>query len=106
MSNPEIGFIIDTYYLGKSKEEFNNIIDVIDVIFLLQLGDFIENQSELEDNENQDNRIFPGEGVFNFKELFVLLKDNRYRGFYSIEIPSSKNHFDIYKELKEKNIFP
>ncbi len=106
ISNPKIGFILDTFYFGKSKEDFKKIIDVIDIVFLVQLGDYIENQSELEDNENQDNRIFPGEGVFKFKELFTLLKDNGYRGFYSIDISSSENQFDIYKELKKKNIFP
>lgn len=99
-----MGYVIDTYYLGKSKEDFGKIKDISDAIFLIQLSDFSQKLEETEAIDGESKRLFPGDGEFDFKEFINTIKSYRYKRFYSIEIDHSENEYDCYKKFKNMNI--
>ena len=79
-----LGYIIDTFYLAQFDVDFNEIIDIKDSIYLIRLADF--DQNSLEDA----NRLFPGEGNFNFTAFHRFLEKLGYHNPFSIELSDNE----------------
>ncbi|TFF98210.1 MAG: sugar phosphate isomerase/epimerase [Promethearchaeota archaeon] len=99
IAQENLGYIIDTFYLEKSGENVEDLIDIFKSaaqIYLIQLADVQkkEKQDPLEINEAQ--RIIPGRGSFDFKDLFEKVYQNRYRGYYSIELHKKPFDYNIF----------
>ncbi|MBY8982778.1 MAG: sugar phosphate isomerase/epimerase [Candidatus Lokiarchaeota archaeon] len=101
-----LGYVLDTYHLGKTNEEFENIIDIIGDIYLIQLSDLINTLEDTKDSPEIRKRIFPGEGEFNFKKFLNLTKKYRYKDFFSIELNQNKCQIDYYKKFLKLNSPP
>jgi len=82
-SQENLGYIIDTFYFAKFDVNFDEISDIRKLIYLIKLADFNE---DLVENEN---RLFPGEGNFNFDKFYRYLEKIGYHRIFSIEL--SKN---------------
>lgn len=80
-SQENLGYVIDTFYL---KVNFNEINDIRELISLIRLADFNENSGE--DLE----RLFPGEGDFNFRVFYRFLEKLGYRKAFSIELSNNE----------------
>ena len=99
-SRENVGYIIDTFSLVKNNVDFNQLHDIKELIWLVQLSDIkYESIDELSDIDESD-RIFPGNGAFNWKEFIILLQKLRYKGKYSLELSQEecpkKAHEKIY----------
>ena len=93
-----VGYIIDTFSLIKNDTNINLLNDIKELIWLVQLSDInYDIKDELPNIANSD-RIFPGDGSFNWKQFLYLLQKFRYRGKYSLEL--SKKHCP--KKMYEK----
>ena len=99
-SRENVGYIIDTFSLAKNDIDFDQLRDIKELIWLVQLSDIkYESIDELPEIDESD-RIFPGNGVFNWKEFIFLLQKLRYKGKYSLELLKKecpkKAHEKIY----------
>ncbi len=94
-----LGYILDTYHLGKNNDIFENIIDIIDDIYLIQLSDFMNTLEDIEDSPEINKRFFPGEGIFNFKEFLNFTEKYRYKNFFSIELNQNICKIDYYRKF-------
>lgn len=106
-SQENVGYIIDTFSLAKSGADINDLREIKDSIFLIQLGDLIyDTNSKSEDliSIDDSNRVFPGRGKFDYTSFFELLHKIRYDKPYSIELSKNQcsenlhtNFFKIFK---------
>ena len=99
-SRENLGYVIDTFSLIKTKANINKLNDIKELIWLVQLSDLkYESKDELREIDDLD-RVFPGDGTFNWKEFVYLLQKLRYKGKYSLELSTSecpkKMHEKIY----------
>ena len=108
-SQENVGYIIDTFTLAKSEAHINDLREIKDFIFLIQLGDLIyDRNSKSEDliSIEDSNRVFPGRGAFDFTGFFKLLQKMRFDKPYSIELSknqSSENlHTNFFKIFKNE----
>lgn len=83
-SQENLGFIIDSFHLGVSNLDFNEINDIKDIIFLIKLADFNDKSIE------SFKRLFPYDGNFDFKSFYRFLKKLGYKKAYSIELSQNK----------------
>ncbi len=101
-SEENIGYIIDTFHFAKSRANLNQLKDIRDLIYLIQLGDLIYDQTtqtdEIESNNNQV-RLFPGEGDFDFVKFLRFIKKIRVNKPYSIELSKGKCSENFYKKF-------
>jgi len=97
-----IGYIIDSFHLAKSKTNFNELNDIKDFIFLIQLSDLkynLNNQVDELNALNDSERIFPGEGNFDFKSFLKTIEKIRYNKPYSIELSKNDCSENFYKKF-------
>jgi len=81
-----VGYVIDLFHLYKSNENYKALSEIKDNLFLIQLCD-IKNFDKNEEDSNIDfDRIIPGQGEIDFKQLFDFFRKIRYRNMYSIEL--------------------
>ena len=81
-----IGYIIDIFHFIKSKSQLNELKDIKELIFLIQLSDFkFKTQEDISNLEDLD-RVFPGEGDFEYKKFINFAWNIGYRKNYSIEL--------------------
>ena len=85
-----VGYVIDLFHLYKSNENFKALNDINDNLFLIQLSDVKDPDKKGEDLKSDLDRMIPGEGDLDFKEMFEFFRKIRYRNLYSIEL-SDKN---------------
>ena len=106
-SQENVGYIIDTFNLAKSGANINELREIKDFIFLIQLSDLIyDPNSKSEDliSIEDSNRVFPGRGAFDFKSFLRFMEKLRYRRYMSIELSKNRcsenlyaNFFKIFK---------
>lgn len=99
IAQENLGYVIDTFYLTKSRGKIDDLIDLfksVAPIFLIQLADLKSNEKEKLSEMNETQRIIPGGGEFDFLELFRTAHHNGYRRFYSIELYRKPSGYDIY----------
>lgn len=106
-SQENVGYIIDTFTLAKTGADINELREIKDFIFLIQLGDLIyDPNSKPEDliSIEDSNRVFPGRGNYDFMSFFELMQKIRYDKPYSIELSKNQcsenlhtNFFKIFK---------
>lgn len=109
-SQENVGYIIDTFNLAKSGANINELREIKDFIFLIQLGDLIyDPNSKSEDliSIDDSNRVFPGRGNYDFMSFFKFLEKIRLsyqKTFFSIELSKNRcsenlyaNFFKIFK---------
>ncbi|MHA1805824.1 MAG: sugar phosphate isomerase/epimerase family protein [Promethearchaeota archaeon] len=95
-----VGYVLDIFHLYMSKSNLDILIkDIKDHVFLIQLCDFEETSIENAEKGEKIHRIFPGQGKFNFKNLFRLLKNHDYSGLFSIEADCDKCDSKILKQV-------
>ncbi len=101
-SEENIGYIIDTFHFAKSRANLNQLKDIRDLVYLIQLGDLIYDQTtqtdEIESNNSQV-RLFPGEGDFDFVKFLRFIKKIRVNKPYSIELSKGKCSENFYKKF-------
>lgn len=80
------GIILDSfhYFEGSSTETELRKVPV-EKIFLCHLNDMNTNEGDIL-TRTREQRVLPGEGHYQFGEILSYLKDNGYRGYYSLEI--------------------
>jgi len=106
-SQENVGYIIDTFTLAKTRADINELREIKDFIFLIQLGDLLyDPNSKSEDliSIDDSNRIPPGRGNYDFTSFFELLQKMRFDKPYSIELSKNQcsenlhtNFFKIFK---------
>ena len=106
-SQENVGYIIDTFTLAKTGADINELREIKDFIFLIQLGDLLyDPNSKSEDliSIDDSNRIPPGRGNYDFTSFFKLLQKMRFDKPYSIELSKNQcsenlhtNFFKIFK---------
>ncbi|MHA1724636.1 MAG: sugar phosphate isomerase/epimerase family protein [Promethearchaeota archaeon] len=85
-SQENIGYILDLFHLHVSKSNLDSLLkDIKDRVYLIQLCDFEEISNSDAEDAKKILRIFPGQGNFDFKNFFHLLKKNDYSALFSIE---------------------
>jgi len=87
-----LGYIIDTFYFAKFGVNFNEINDIRNLISLIRLADFSE-----DDVENLE-RLFPGEGNFNFNKFYRFLEKLGYHKTFSLALSNN----ECSKKISEK----
>jgi sugar phosphate isomerase/epimerase len=98
-SRENVGYVIDTFSLIKNDNNINILSDIKELIWLIQLSDVkYETKDDLQNIVSSD-RIFPGDGSFNWKEFVYLLQKLRYRGNYSLELSRSKCPKKMYEKI-------
>ena len=98
-SRENVGCVIDTFSLIKNDSDINALSDIKELIWLVQLSDLkYESKDELSNIVSSD-RIFPGDGAFNWKKFVSLLQKLRYRGKYSLELFTSECPKKMYKKI-------
>ncbi|TFG29584.1 MAG: sugar phosphate isomerase/epimerase, partial [Promethearchaeota archaeon] len=83
-SQENLGYIIDTFHIGILKLDFNEIKEILNFIYLIKLADFNDNSPE-----NQ-KRLFPGQGSFDFNKFYRFLEKLSYNKTFSIELSQYK----------------
>jgi sugar phosphate isomerase/epimerase len=101
-SQENVGYIIDTFYFALSNSELNQLNDIKELLFLIQLSDLkYESSSDLT-SLNESDRLFPGEGNFNLKNFIKFTKRIGYRKSYSIELKQRECSNNLYKKFYKK----
>jgi len=98
-SSENVGYIIDTFSLIKNNINVNLLNEIKELICLVQLSDVKHEIKEVLPNIVSSDRIFPGEGAFNWKEFIYLLQKLRYRGIYSLELSQSECPKKMYEKI-------
>ena len=75
-----LGYIIDTFQIGILKLDFNEIKEIINLVYLIKLADCNDDAPE-----NQ-KRLFPGQGIFDFNKFYRFLEKLAYNKTFSIEL--------------------
>jgi sugar phosphate isomerase/epimerase len=81
-----LGYIIDSFHIAKSKSDYTQLKNIKNLIFLIQLADIKYDKENLNDDLKSITRVFPGEGDFEFKEFLKFCQKIRYNKIYSIEL--------------------
>jgi sugar phosphate isomerase/epimerase len=98
-SQENLGYIIDTFYLSKTKEPFENLKEVRDFIYLIQLSDHLfKNYDSREEilESDEENRLLPGEGDFDFQTFLKYTRKLHYLKPFSIELSQEINMENLY----------
>ncbi len=94
-----LGYIIDLFYFIKSNSEFDQLNDIKDSIILIQISDLKYESSSEVFELNESDRLFPGEGNFNFKKLFNFAQKIGYKKSYSIELLKNECSENLFKKF-------
>jgi sugar phosphate isomerase/epimerase len=82
-SQENVGYVIDTFYFAKFKVNPNEIKDIREFIFLIKMADFNKTLTQ------EAERLFPGEGDFNFNNFYRFLEKLGYHKAFSIELSNN-----------------
>ncbi len=98
-SRENVGYIIDTFSLAKNSTDFNQLRDIKEMIWMVQLSDLkYESEDDLLEIVDSD-RIIPGDGSFNWKKFVFLLQKLKYRGKYSLELSQKEYPKKAYEKI-------
>lgn len=98
-----VGYVIDTYYLAKGGENFEDIDQISNNLYLIRLADLLSHEKEPKKESDEEIRVLPGMGVFNFKDFFQIV-ERFYKYSYSLKIMKrfcgKDLHTRFYQSLK------
>jgi len=80
-----VGYVVDTFHFLVSG---GNVTDLTGIsnLFMIHMSDLSYTPGEDLSGKKDSDRVFPGEGNFDFQVFLSSLKNNRYRGYLSIEL--------------------
>lgn len=99
-SQVNIGYIIDLFHFLKSESKKENLKEINDYIFLVQLCDFNLERDWIPTDLKEEDRNFPGQGNYNLKDFVSLLKKNRYNGKISVEAFKKECDMKLLKKVQ------
>ncbi len=82
---PDASLLLDVFHLYKSGTAFSALKQINGAsLHVVHVNDYpqVADSSTL----NDSNRIYPGDGVAPYKEIFRDLRDNGFRGYLSLEL--------------------
>jgi sugar phosphate isomerase/epimerase len=88
-----IGYIIDIFHLVRNKIDFNQLIDIKKLIFLIRIADFRNIENEIL------KRLFPGKGNFDFLNFYTFIQKIRYNNIFSIKLSKQECSEDLYEKF-------
>ncbi|MEJ2249126.1 MAG: sugar phosphate isomerase/epimerase [Candidatus Lokiarchaeota archaeon] len=94
-----LGYIIDTFHLAKSSEPFENLKEIKEFIYLIQISDLIYKNEKSEKNRleiPEKHRLIPGSGDFDFDHFLKVIKRMHYFKPFSLELSKEKNIENLY----------
>jgi len=98
-SRENLGYVVDTFSLAKNNIEFNQLSDIRELMWIVQMSDLkYESIDDLAEIVESD-RIFPGNGSFNWKKFIFLLQKLKYRGEYSLELSKKEYPKKAYEKI-------
>jgi sugar phosphate isomerase/epimerase len=105
-SQENLGIIIDTFYMGKEGRAPDDLIEIIDHIYLIRLADLIRGVARPSKKKNtltkeNEERLIPGRGEFNFKTLFKV-SERYYKGYYSLKLSERLCKPFLYKRALKR----
>ena len=91
-----LGYVIDVYHFASNQTDLNQLEDIKDVLFLVQLCDIDQEAKEDPQKEANPDRLFIGEGNYNLKNFINFTQKIGYRRTYSLEIDKENDINDLY----------
>ncbi len=80
-------FVLDTFHFLISEGNLHDLAD-ISQINMVHISDLSFTPDENFSGKKDQDRVFPGEGNFDFRNFFTALKTVKYQGYISIEVPN------------------
>ena len=82
---PDASLLLDVFHLYKSGTPFTALKQINGAsLHVMHLNDYP--QAADSSTLNDGNRIYPGDGVAPFQQIFRDLRDNGFRGYFSLEL--------------------
>jgi len=82
---PDASLLLDTFHLYKSGTPFASLKQVNGAaLHVIHINDYPQAADSA--TLNDGNRIYPGDGVAPFREILRTLRDNGFRGYFSLEL--------------------
>lgn len=108
-SQENLGYIIDLFHIVKSESNYNQLKNIKDFIFLIQLSDLKydkEGVTDISTSLKDAKRVFLGEGNFELKKFLKFTQKIGYHKVYSIELSKDECLDNLYKKfnMKFKNL--
>ncbi|MBD3254345.1 MAG: TIM barrel protein [Candidatus Lokiarchaeota archaeon] len=102
-SQENLGFVIDTFEFYKSESDINELKDVIDFVYLVQLSDILEVSNKTEYNKDDSykkySRVFPGGGKRKIPQFLRLVRKLGYRDYFSIKLDKIECNQNLFKKF-------
>jgi sugar phosphate isomerase/epimerase len=97
-SQENLGYIVDTFYLGKGDEDPEDLLEIMDYIYLIRLADLFKKDQEITKAIEEEQRLLPGKGSFNFKKFFPITK-RYYKNYFSLKLSEKSCQQTLYKKF-------
>ena len=99
-SQENLGYIIDLFHVKKSGSDYNQLKNIKDHIFLIQLSDLKYDKENITDiSKSLIERVYPGEGNFELKDFIKFTQKIGYGKTYSLELSKEECSENLYKKL-------
>ena len=99
-SQENLGYIIDLFHVKKSGSDYNQLKNIKDHIFLIQLSDLKYDKENITDiSKSLVERVYPGEGNFELKDFIKFTQKIGYGKTYSLELSKEECSENLYKKL-------
>jgi sugar phosphate isomerase/epimerase len=82
---PDASLLLDTFHLYKSGTPFTSLKQINGAaLHVMHINDYPQAADPA--TLNDGNRIYPGDGVAPFRQILRDLRDNGFRGYFSLEL--------------------
>jgi 2-keto-myo-inositol isomerase len=82
---PDASLLLDTFHLYKSGTPFTSLTQINGgALHVMHINDYP--QAADSSTLNDGNRVYPGDGVAPFGQILRDLRDNGFRGYFSLEL--------------------
>ena len=84
-ARPDASMLLDVFHLYKSGTSFDSLKQINGAaLHVMHLNDYP--QAADSSTLNDSNRIYPGDGVAPLRQIFRDMRDNGFRGYFSLEL--------------------
>ncbi len=80
-----VGFVLDTFHFLISNGNLSDLTGISQLL-MIHLSDLSFSPDEGFSRKKDQDRVFPGEGNFDFKSFFTGLRGINYQGYISVEL--------------------
>ncbi len=80
-----VGFVVDTFHFLISEGNLHDLTG-ISQLFMIHVSDLSFTPGEKFSRKKDPDRVFPGEGNFDFTSFFTALKTIKHQGYISIKL--------------------